>query len=107
MPTGPRRLGSGVWASLLQHVDVARVVLYTHDMALADLLSRLDSRPEVRGREFERICAWYLRSAPEYRRRFRRVWLWSEWPRAWAPDAGIDLVAQEHGGDLWAIQAKA
>jgi predicted helicase len=35
------------------------------------------------------------------------VWLWSEWPGAWAPDAGIDLVAEEHDGDLWAIQAKA
>lgn len=48
-----------------------------------------------------------MRSAPEYRRRFRKVWLWREWPGAWAPDAGIDLVAEEHGGDLWAIQAKA
>jgi hypothetical protein len=36
-------------------------------MAFADLLARLDSRPGVRGRQFERICAWYLRSAPEYR----------------------------------------
>jgi superfamily II DNA or RNA helicase len=33
--------------------------------------------------------------------------LWSEWPGAWAADAGIDLVAEEHGGGLWAIQAKA
>jgi superfamily II DNA or RNA helicase len=76
-------------------------------MPFADLLSHLDPRPGVRGRQFERICAWYLRSAPEYRRRFHRVWLWSEWPGAWAADAGIDLVAEEHGGDLWAIQAKA
>ena len=75
-------------------------------MAFADLLTRLDSRPGVRGRQFERICAWYLRSAPEYRRRFRKVWLWAEWPEAWAADAGIDLVAEEHGGGLWAIQAK-
>ena len=76
-------------------------------MALDDLLTRLDARPGVRGRQFERICAWYLRSAPEYRRRFRKVWLWNEWPEAWAADAGIDLVAEEHGGGLWAIQAKA
>jgi predicted helicase len=75
-------------------------------MPLAELLTRLDPRPGVRGRQFERICAWYLGSAPEYRRRFRKVWLWNEWPGAWAPDAGIDLVAEEHGGDLWAIQAK-
>jgi superfamily II DNA or RNA helicase len=73
---------------------------------LTDLLSQLDPRPDIRGRQFERICAWYLGSAPEYRRRFRKVWLWKDWPGAWAPDAGIDLVAEEHGGDLWAIQAK-
>jgi superfamily II DNA or RNA helicase len=76
------------------------------DLGFAELVNRLDSRPGVRGRQFERICVWYLRCAPEYRGRFRKVWLWSEWPGAWAPDAGIDLVAEEHGGDLWAIQAK-
>ncbi len=74
---------------------------------LADLLQQLDPRPDIRGRQFERICKWYLRSAPEYRRKFRKVWLWSEWPDAWAPDAGIDLVAEQHDGGLWAIQAKA
>ena len=76
-------------------------------MALENLLQQLDPRPEIRGRQFDRICAWYLRSAPEYRGRFRKIWLWSDWPGAWAPDAGIDLVAEENGGDLWAIQAKA
>jgi superfamily II DNA or RNA helicase len=76
-------------------------------MAFADLISRLDDRPGVRGRQFERICGWYLRSAPEYRHKFRRVWLWSDWPNAWAGDAGIDLIAEEHDGGLWAIQAKA
>jgi len=76
-------------------------------MPLADLLQQLDPRPDVRGRQFERICKWYLQSAPEYRRKFRRVWLWSEWPDAWAADAGIDLIAEEHDGGLWAIQAKA
>ena len=76
-------------------------------MPLADLLSQLDARPGVRGRQFERICAWYLRNAPEYRERIRKVWLWSEWSGAWAADAGIDLVAEERDGRLWAIQAKA
>jgi superfamily II DNA or RNA helicase len=71
------------------------------------LLSGLSADPNVRGDQFERICAWYLRSAPEYRRKFRQVSLWSEWPDAWAADAGIDLVAEEHDGNLWAIQAKA
>ena len=34
------------------------------------------------------------------------MWLWREWPGAWAADAGIDLVAEEHGGGLWTTQAK-
>ena len=76
-------------------------------MTLADLLSQLDPHPGVRGRQFESICRWYLRNAPEYRERIRQVWLWSEWPGACAADAGIDLVAEEHDGSLWAIQAKA
>ena len=76
-------------------------------MPLADLLSQLDPRPGVRGRQFERICAWYLRNAPEYRERIGKVWLWSEWSGAWAADAGIDLVAEDRDGRLWAIQAKA
>ena len=76
-------------------------------MDFTDLISRLDARPGVRGRQFERICAWYLRNAPEYRRRFRKVWLWGDWPKNWGPDAGIDLVAEEHDGGVWAIQAKA
>lgn len=76
-------------------------------MTKGDLLDQFDSRPDVRGRQFERLCGWYLRSAPEYRERIRRVWLWSEWPGAWAADAGIDLVAEVRDGSLWAIQAKA
>jgi predicted helicase len=75
-------------------------------LSFTDLISRLDARPGVRGRQFERISAWYLGTAPEYRGRFKKVWLWADWPGAKDPDAGIDLVAEEHGGDLWAIQAK-
>jgi predicted helicase len=35
------------------------------------------------------------------------VWLWDDWPGRWGADAGIDLVAEDHEGHLWAIQAKA
>lgn len=37
----------------------------------------------------------------------RRVWLWDDWPGRWSADAGIDLVAEDQAGRLWAIQAKA
>jgi superfamily II DNA or RNA helicase len=76
------------------------------DGTFGGLLRSLDPRPEVRFREFERICRWLLQNAPEYRSRIRQVWLWSEWPEAWGRDAGIDLVAEERDGNLWAIQAK-
>ena len=34
-------------------------------------------------------------------------WLWKEWAGRWGADAGIDLVAEDYDGRLWAIQAKA
>lgn len=65
-----------------------------------DLLRGLDPRPEVRLREFERVCRWFLLNSPEYRARIRNVWLWSDWPGAWGLDSGIDLVAEEPDGGL-------
>jgi predicted helicase len=76
-------------------------------MSFEALLATLAERADLRGREFERICKWFLRNAPEYRAQLRQVWLWDEWPERWAADAGIDLVADTVEGGLWAIQAKA
>ncbi len=74
--------------------------------SLERLLSVLDPANHIRGRQFERICKWYLQHAPEHRGELRHVWLWDEWPERWGADTGIDLVAQTTNGDLWAIQAK-
>jgi predicted helicase len=74
---------------------------------LGDLLAQLDQDPGRRGRQFERICKWFLTNDPLYRHRVRRVWLWDEWPGRWGPDAGIDLVAEDRDGGHWAIQSKA
>jgi superfamily II DNA or RNA helicase len=71
-----------------------------------DMLSSLDSRQAVRSRQFEQIARWFLLNAPGYRERISEVWLWADWPDRWGPDAGIDLIAREHNGGLWAIQAK-
>jgi superfamily II DNA or RNA helicase len=71
------------------------------------LLSTLNADPGVRGRQFERVCRWYLINDPLYRRELKRVWLWKDWPGRWGADAGIDLVAEARDGGLWAIQAKA
>lgn len=72
------------------------------------LLDSLDPDVRVRGRQFERVCKWFLANDPQqYRNMLRRVWLWDDWPGRWGPDAGIDLVAEDHEGRLWAVQAKA
>ena len=40
---------------------------------LPALLGRLDPGPVRRGRQWERICAWYLTHDPGYRSQVRRV----------------------------------
>ncbi|WP_373235098.1 DEAD/DEAH box helicase [Mycobacterium marinum] len=76
-------------------------------LAFADLLATLASDPHVRGRQFEHVCRWYLMNDPQYRSTLRQVWQWDDWPGRWSADAGIDLVAEDQAGRLWAIQAKA
>ncbi len=73
----------------------------------SDLFARLDPDPRVRGKQFEHVCKWFLTNDPTYKNTLRRVWLWSEWTGRWGRDSGIDLVAEDHDGRLWAIQAKA
>lgn len=72
-----------------------------------DLFASLSPDENVRGRQFEATCCWFLEHDPAYSRELRRVWLWRDWPGRWGADAGIDLVAESQAGDLWAIQAKA
>jgi predicted helicase len=71
------------------------------------LFAALSDDPVKRGHQFEKICQWFLRNSPVYLARVKTVWRWDEWPGRWGADAGIDLVAEEHDGSLWAIQAKA
>jgi len=73
----------------------------------SDLFERFDPDPNVRGGQFEQVCRWYLRNDPSYRRMLHQVWLWDDWPGRTGPDTGIDLVAEDRQGYLWAIQAKA
>ena len=51
--------------------------------ALGDLLGRLDPENVRRGRQFARICQWFLTHDPVYAHELRRVWLWDEWPGCW------------------------
>ncbi len=76
-------------------------------MRFDELAALFHTDPHVRGRQFEQLCRWYLQNAPEHRNKIKRVWLWADWPERWGVDAGIDLVAETHEGELWAIQSKA
>lgn len=45
-----------------------------------ELFRSLSPDEHRRGREFERICKWFLEHDPQYRRLIKRVWLWDDWP---------------------------
>lgn len=60
-----------------------------------------------KGDRFENLCLRYLQVEPTFKNRFAKVYLWKDWPgNNGQVDIGIDLVAVEHNGDEWAIQAK-
>jgi superfamily II DNA or RNA helicase len=75
--------------------------------SLTQLLSSLSPNEQVRGRQFESVCKWFLENDPEYKRVIKCVWLWKIWPGRWGRDKGIDLVAETYNKELWAIQSKA
>lgn len=60
-----------------------------------------------KGKAFEYCCKWFLENDPGYSKLLKNVWLWSDWPDRWGRDKGIDLVAEDYAGKIWAIQAKA
>jgi predicted helicase len=63
--------------------------------------------PEARGKTFEHYCKWFLENDPRYKVQLKKIYLWKDWPGNWGRDKGIDLVAENHQGEIWAIQAKA
>ena len=75
------------------------------------LLEELDAlAPDERGRVFEhKVVPWILRSSPVYRDQLKDVWAWDAYRQrhTWGPDIGIDLIAEDQLGRVWAVQAKA
>jgi len=74
--------------------------------SLESLLEQLPSDSDERGKLFEKVTKWFLKTDPTFASELREVWLWDEWPEADGPDVGIDIVAETYDGNLWAIQAK-
>lgn len=55
-----------------------------------------------KGERFERLMKAYLLTDPKYAYKFKKVWLWSEFPGKddlGGSDTGIDLVALTIEGD--------
>ena len=73
-------------------------------------LRHASDSPQERGLIFERVMRAAFERNPQYSDRFERVWLWSDWPQrtllGYGGDSGVDLVAQEVGGGVCAIQCK-
>lgn len=66
-----------------------------------------------KGDAFERIVQFYLQLEPLYTVQLKNVWLLEEVPlevrtklNLPEPDKGIDLIAETHTSEFWAIQAK-
>ncbi len=62
-----------------------------------------------KGDRFERLMKAYLLTDPKYAYKFKKVWLWNEFPSRndlGGNDTGIDLVTITNEGDYWAIQCK-
>jgi hypothetical protein len=64
---------------------------------------------KYKGDVFEALSKYYLENHPDWKNRFRAVWLWSERPSRYqwgGIDKGVDIIAESHEGFLWAIQCK-
>ncbi len=74
-----------------------------------DKYRKLSYSQKDKGSRFERLMQGYLQTDPMYSSKFKKVWLWDEFPGRkdlGGGDTGIDLVALTHEGDYWAIQCK-
>ena len=65
----------------------------------------------AKGKMFEEFLVdWFLKTYPEYKTKFVKVWPYADWPkpRSDIPDVdeGIDIIAQDTEGKICAIQAK-
>ncbi len=72
-------------------------------------LRRLADSHHAQGKQFERVMVRYFQQSVLYRDKLKSVQLWDEWAGAHGidgRDVGIDLVAQTHDGEYWAIQCK-
>jgi predicted helicase len=76
---------------------------------ILDKYRKISFSEKDKGERFERLMKAYLLTDPMYAYKFRKVWLWNEFPGKadlGGNDTGIDLVTLTNEGDYWAIQCK-
>jgi len=56
------------------------------------------------GTTFEKLCKFYLEKNAGLN--LKKVWLWNDWPEKDASDEGIDIIAENSDGELYAVQCK-
>jgi superfamily II DNA or RNA helicase len=66
------------------------------------ILKQLDSE----GKDFEKLSKWYLENEPKFKKIFKKVWHFKNFPKRWGQDTGTDLIAETNDGEYWAIQSK-
>jgi predicted helicase len=79
-----------------------------------DIQAKWQTFPEKqKGDFFEELVKAYFQLEPEYASKLKHVWLGGEVPQAIArklklpaTDQGIDIVAETHDGEFWAVQCK-
>jgi superfamily II DNA or RNA helicase len=61
-----------------------------------------------KGESFEVfLCEWLFKYHPTLNSQFKKVWRFSDWPKAWSQkDIGTDLIAEDYHGKICAVQAK-
>ncbi len=74
---------------------------------LEEFLFSLPDQAHDRGKAFEVASLNWLKDSSIWGSITTKVWPWSSWPGRWNSDAGIDIVIEVEGGDLWAVQCKA
>jgi predicted helicase len=76
---------------------------------ILDKYRKISFSERDKGDRFERLMQAYLQTDPKYAPKFKKVYLWGEFPYRGdlgGNDTGIDLVALTHDGDYWAVQCK-
>ena len=53
------------------------------------ILNQLDRE----GKGFEKLTKWYLENEPKFKKIFKKIWHFKDFPKRWGKDTGTDLIA--------------